>query len=522
MRQGSLAWFARHELRLAWRDAAAMLRGGRRGRGAAALVALAVFVAVLHGVAYVSLGPAVAGLAHPDKGVFLLLTGSALLTWMLILSQAVESVTRAFYARADLDLVLSSPAPAPLLFSVRLAANALAAVAMAVLLVGPAIDVLASLGGPRFLLGYGVLVAMALSATAAAAALVTLLFRLCGPARTRLAAQVVAAVLGAGFVVAIQVGAILSYGTLSRSLMLRSPAWIAAAPGLDSPVWWPARAALGEALPLAAILAASLALLVAAVAGTATALAAGAMRSGDADARRAPAAASRATFRRRSPAQVLRGKELILLRRDPWLVSQSLMQVLYLVPPAFLLWRDYGAAGDGLVVLVPILVMAAGQLAGGFAWLAVSGEDAPDLIATAPVPPRAILRAKVEAVALAVCVPVLPIVLALAFAKPFIAVVTLAGAAAATAGAGTVQYIFRKQAKRSNFRRRQTSSRFATFAEAFLSVSLAGAAALAAAHAWLFAIAPIVIAGVILLAVGLAGTGRETSASPLDRHLSTR
>ena len=313
----------------------------------------------------------------------------------------------------------------------------------------------------------------------------TVLFRLLGPARTRFVAQIVAAVLGAGFVVAIQIGAILSYGTMSRSVMLRSPGWIAAAPDLGSPVWWPARAALGEEnWPLAAVLAISLAMVVVAIATTAGALAAGATRQGEADERRTPVAARRPTFRRRSPAQALRMKELTLLRRDPWLVSQSLMQVLYLLPPAFLLWRDYGSAGDGLLVLVPILVMAAGQLAGGFAWLAVSGEDAPELIATAPVPAAAVLRAKVEAVALAVCVPVVPIVLALAAAKPFIALVTLLGAALATAGAGAIQYFFRRQAKRSNFRRRQTSSRFATFAEAFLSISFAGAAALAAAHAW--------------------------------------
>lgn len=506
---GSLLWFARHEVRLAWRDAAAMLRGGRRGRGTAAMVALLVFVVVLHAVAYASLSPVVAGLVRPDKAALLLLTGSALLAWMLILSQAVEGVTRAFYARADLDLVLSSPAPSPRLFSVRLAANALAATAMSLLLVGPAIDVLALLGGARFLMGYGVLVAMALSATAVAAVLVNGLFRLLGPARTRLAAQVVAAVLGAGFVVAIQVGAILSYGTLSRSLLLRSPRWVAAAPGLDSPVWWPARAALGEGLPLAAILAVSLAMVVVAVATTATALATGATRSGEADARRRPVKAARAPFRRRSAAQALRLKELTLLRRDPWLVSQSLMQVLYLVPPAFLLWRDYGSAGDGLVVLVPILVMAAGQLAGGFAWLAVSGEDAPDLIASAPVPAAAVLRAKVEAVALAVCVPVVPIVLVLATTQPFIAAVTFVGAAAATAGAGTVQYFFRKQAKRSNFRRRQTSSRFATFAEAFLSISCAGAAALAAAHSWAYASVPAVVALLILAAVRYAGPARH-------------
>ena len=50
------------------------------------------------------------------------------------------------------------------------------------------------------------------------------------------------------------------------------------------------------------------------------------------------------------------------------------------------------------MLLVPVLVMAAGQLAGGLAWLAISGEDAPDLVATAPIPASFIIRAKIEAV----------------------------------------------------------------------------------------------------------------------------
>ena len=99
-----------------------------------------------------------------------------------------------------------------------------------------------------------------------------------------------------------------------------------------------------------------------------------------------------------SPRRALRRKEWMLLRRDPWLVSQTLMQMLYLVPPAILLWRSFQAGGGALNLLVPVLVMAAGQLAGGLAWLTISGEDAPDLVATAPVPARFILRAKIEAV----------------------------------------------------------------------------------------------------------------------------
>ena len=47
--------------------------------------------------------------------------------------------------------------------------------------------------------------------------------------------------------IALQIAAILSYGTLSRFAVLTSDAAAAFAPDVDSMVWWPARAALGEA-----------------------------------------------------------------------------------------------------------------------------------------------------------------------------------------------------------------------------------------------------------------------------------
>ena len=112
---------------------------------------------------------------------------------------------------------------------------------------------------------------------------------------------------------------------------------------------------------------------------------------------------------------MLRQKEWTLLLRDPWLVSQTLMQLLYLLPPALLLWRSYGEGTGALVVLVPVLVMAAGQLAGGLAWLAISGEDAPDLVATAPVLARSIVRAKIEAVLGGIAIAFAPFIAALAF-----------------------------------------------------------------------------------------------------------
>ena len=209
-------------------------------------------------------------------------------------------------------------------------------------------------------------------------------------------------------------------------------------------------------------------------------------------------------FHRASPKAALRQKEWTLLRRDPWLVSQTLMQMLYLIPPALMLWKSFGDGTGALVLLVPVLVMAAGQLAGGLAWLAISGEDAPDLVATAPVPARWIVRAKIEAVIGVIAMVFAPLVVAIAFASPLHALVTAAGVLVAASSSTAIQLWFRSQAKRSHFRRRQISSRLATFAEAFSSISWAATAAL-------MMVSPVLAVPPGLMALAVLGGARWLS-----------
>ena len=139
-----------------------------------------------------------------------------------MVSQAMESMTRAFYSRSDLDLILASPVAAQKVFAVRIATVALAMAMMAIPLAAPFIDVLVALGGLRWMGAYGLIVAMGAAATALAVGLTVALFRVIGPKRTRLVAQVVAAVIGAAFVIGLQIVAILSFGTLSRASVLQS------------------------------------------------------------------------------------------------------------------------------------------------------------------------------------------------------------------------------------------------------------------------------------------------------------
>ena len=496
-RPDTLVWFAGHELRLGWRDWLSMMTAGRRARIRNVTIGLITFAAFMHVFAYWLVARHADAHAAIETATLVAVTSTLLLSWSLLLSQAMESVTRAFYAKSDLDLILTSPVSARKVFAVRMTRIAGASVAVAVLLAAPFINVLAVLGGPRWLAAYAVVAAMGMVATAAALALTIALFRTLGAKRTRLIAQIVAAIIGAAFVIGLQIAAIFSSGSLSRFTALQSEWMLAHAPDTGSAFWWPARAVLGDFGALAAVAAFSVALL-----GISIAVFSG--RFGDHVL--AAAGVSNAVvrqrrwsqgFRRRSPSRVLRQKEWTLLARDPWLMSQTLMQILYLLPPALLLWVTFRDGNDAYVVLIPVLVMAAGQLAGGLAWLSISGEDAPDLVATAPIVARRIILAKIEAVIGMIALVFAPLVGMLAFDSLFAALIAALGVLTAAASATLIQLCFRVQARRSQFRRRQTSSRIATFAEAFSSIAWAATAALFAGETWLFLIPAFIALGIL-------------------------
>lgn len=496
----STVWFARHELTLAWRELVAMLTGGSRRRGIGIGIFLGVVVLVLHLMAYGLVHRWASGGIASDAPSLVMLTGTGLLFWTVMLSQALEAVTRVYYGRSDLDLVLSSPASSRRLFAVRTGAVAVTSMAFTGLLASPLINMLALFDGHRWLAAYGVVAAMGALSTAIAVGITMGLFKLVGPRQTRFISQIVAAIVGAGFVIGVQGAAILYYGDMSRFALFQSEAIIDAAPGIDSPFWLPAKAAMGDPAALAIMLAIGIAALVIAIAVSASSygrLAISAAGLNHVASQRRP---SRHAFRPASQRQVLRIKEWRLLQRDPWLLSQTLMQILYLAPPALLLWMNFGHDAGAFVVVVPVLVMASGQLAGGLAWLAISGEDAHDLVVTAPVSPRTVLIAKIEAVLTVIAVVLTPLLLLMAITSPRMALITAVCAALSAGSATAIQLWFRVVAKRSMFRRRQVASRAATLSEAFASIMWAGTGALLASGSWL-AIAPAIVA---MLVLGLA------------------
>jgi ABC-2 type transport system permease protein len=150
-------------------------------------------------------------------------------------------------------------------------------------------------------------------------------------------------------------------------------------------------------------------------------------------------------------------KEWRLLARDPALAFQIVLRLIYLAPIVLVAVRNGGK--------LPILpgmafasVLIASQLVGSFAWLAVSAEDAPDLIAAAPVYREEVEGAKLLA-AFAMAAPfaiVLPIVIATQ--APLGALVTLICTAIGGGLAGLVELKLGKPASRKTFARRRSGS----------------------------------------------------------------
>jgi ABC-2 type transport system permease protein len=146
----SLPFLAHHEFRLAWRDWWSMLTAGKRKRARVVVLMLLAIAVGMHFVAVSVVGQFAEIEPDADRGTLVVITGCALLAWSLMMSQAMEQVTRAFYARSDLDLILSSPTASRRVFAVRIGAMAISTMLMAMLLAAPFINVLIWRGGARW------------------------------------------------------------------------------------------------------------------------------------------------------------------------------------------------------------------------------------------------------------------------------------------------------------------------------------------------------------------------------------
>jgi ABC-2 type transport system permease protein len=394
-RPASWPWLLAHEARLLWR----MSGGGR----------LFIFI-VLAGLLFLAFH--LAGwfvMRHFDLEAVLrahsaMVVFGTLFTLLVALSSAFGLAVNALFSRGDIDLLLSSPVPVRSVYVVRGIAVGLASVVTVMLFAMPFADMGPFHGRWGSLAAYPVIASLGLLCAGLAFAATLALVRLLGARRAHVTAQVAGALIGAAIILAFQFETL-----LPRSTQAAVRAWLQSEEaaswfGPDSVLTWPFRALFGDPLPAIATIALGVGVFAMVVLSTTSGFA-GAVQENPVGS----APASRARARARRPfasglARIVIAKELKLIARDPALIAKSLVNLLYFIPLMLILVRHSTLA----TILASSLVVLASSLAGTLAWITVSGEEAADLVDSAPVSSERVRWLKIAAALTPVVVVTLP------------------------------------------------------------------------------------------------------------------
>ena len=444
---GGFLWLMINEVRLATRAA-------RQRRGGNIIWGLLITVYTLMGFWLASNLVEIPIHATP-LGLNLVLA-VAVLAMSFMTTQAMLRSQDTLYQSGDLDLLLTAPlSPRRVLLAklCGIVANIMMVFAAFTL---PVALPIALLGHPGLFGIPLVLLALAMVSACLGLAITLAIVRVASPRTARTIGQVVGAFLAAGVFLASQ---FLSQGPGRGSTGRALLDWLMRHDyGSQGPASLPGLAAFGHLAAMVAVLGGALIAF----------LGAGALlgRVFLVSYQNAPTRLSRSRGRakggiarhfRQGLFATMFAKEARLLRRDPQLAFTIVLRLIYLLPvalPAF----THGRGPPLLPALAFFGVLLAGQLAGSLAWLTVSAEDSPDLIAVAPVEKRAAERAKLAA-ALLIAAPfaiVLPLAVATLSLRAAIIMLAMTGASALAAG--LVELRFQRPAPRRKFGNRREGS----------------------------------------------------------------
>ncbi len=388
--QSALWLLMRHEMRLIWRGS---LFGGHNG-----WALLIGFLILLHAIGYgFALGISRIYLAPTDR----LLGGTMALLFVggLMLSQAVQRATELLDDRTDLSWLLSTPAPTRHILAVRLLAAASSVSLYWLLFLVPLTDGMLFLGRADMVGIFPMFVVLSLLVTSSGFAVTFLLLRLAGVRRTRAMANGLATLIGAAVFLGGQVRSLLPHKASDHF-------WESFAPSNEAAMhawrWLPARALLGEVGPLLFLLALAACAAVLTSWGLQRWFAAGAQAvvAGSVGAN-AALRADRRPFNTGSMRALLR-KEILLLRRYPGLAGLALYYTIYLVPALVAIFRGSSGSASGADLLAAAPVLTAGELARLFVSVTMMGDEASELMQTAPVGSGSLRAAKLGAAAVGV------------------------------------------------------------------------------------------------------------------------
>ena len=494
---GTFRWLLAHDLRLSWRRFQGMF--GKMRPRTVGLIVIAAIVS-FHALAWSVSNTLIEVDAESGEGrlYYPALAGAVLFVLPWLISQALGGATRALYSRGDLDLLLASPLPAHHILGARALAIAVEAIASVSIFILPLANMLALTRGLHWLSLYPALAASGLFATGVGILITMGLFKLVGPRRTRVLSQVLATIVGASFVLGLQVLNVLPKGTREGVVAAIDRSQPGTIFDRNGALWLPVRAAAGDGDALLVWIAVSLVLFVGTVLFTGRMFARSVVLSaGESSAAGGRASRNRAIRFRHSRARALRVKEWRLVARDPWLISQILMQVVYTLPVSVIVWRALGTQSAIAVSVAPAIVVIASQISASLAWLTLSSEDAPDFLASAPVTRAEIERRKLEAIALPLALFLALPLIGLAIVSVSAALWTVLFATCAALSTALLNLWHPMPGRRTMVMRRHSQSKIVGMIEHLLSMLWAVAMVLTVLGTK-FAVIPVVLALMVL------------------------
>lgn len=463
---GGFAWLAVHELRLAWRS--------RPQKGAVRWIGYALMLAWLAFGCF--LGWVLRDVPIPVlPGIMTGILAGSIVVFSFMTTQAMLGSQRTLYEHGDLDLLFSAPIDGRTVLLAKLLGIAGTIVLTYAIFLLTLTVPIAVLGHPQLFGLVALLAALALAAAATGLTITLALATLAGPRAARTVGQIAAALLGGAIFIVSQLAG--RSGQRESSVMVLFNRFTERGLGSTGLGALPGRAAFGDPVAVVVLFGGAMLLFTLAGATLQRLFLSGYQDGGTRLSRARPSGRATGRLFHAGLFRSVFAKEWRLLARDPALAFQILLRLIYLAPIVFIAFgrRDGMPIAPGLAFAS---VLLAGQLVGSFAWLTVSAEDAPDLLAVAPVAKGAIDRVKLLA-AFAMAAPfalILPI--AIALRSPLGALVTLACTAIGGGVSGYIELKLGKPGQRGAFARRRSGSMVAGILSVLVAMIFGGIAAL--------------------------------------------
>ncbi len=473
-RAGSALWLLVHETRIFFYNLSLSGKkaAARRGITKVQIGIWLLALAALHAFAWMLLSKFGDKVQHLPVQAVRVVTGVIGVVFTLMLSTALKASVEALFERGDLDLLLSSPLSSFSIFTVRLASVVIGVSSLFLLVLAPFGNVGLVLGQWHWMSVYPVVLSMAMVAASLAMLLTLGLVRWIGVRKTRVTAQLIGALAGAIVFLGSQMFSHVSEETRQRITAISAP-WFqpGALLGPDSQVWTPGYALLGAPGPALGMAVAGILAFFLTARLTHRFFVGGLQASGGTRPKRASGPVV-VRFRPGLARSVI-VKEWRMIARDPNLISQVVMQLLYMVPMLLLLFAKQSAAltsiGAGLTFLC-------GSLTSSLAWIIISAEDAPEMLRAAPCGMAPIQRAKLVA---AMAPPLMLVALPLLWASldaPIAGAVLMLILLGSNGSSGVMALWLSRPAKRTEFKRRSQGSVLTGLLEGFNGMVWAGTA----------------------------------------------